>query len=107
LIFRRFRFYGTAPRRMMHTLHPILVLKNLFVKRDASKIPSGNYYCYDEKGTCPYWKSYQNRKRHGLSPFNGFAGCLYLNYYDFPLLNGLCKICGENEIYEEDVENET
>lgn len=52
----------SAPRRMMHTLHPILVLKNLFVRRDASKIPIGNYYCYDEKGTCPYWKSYQNRK---------------------------------------------
>lgn len=60
---------------------------------NQNKIPHG-YYCYDEKGVCPYWS-----KRADLpEQENGF--CSYLNKSDVQLLGGLLwdqvKECGIN-----------
>ncbi len=45
------------------------------IKKDKTKIPYG-YYCYDEKGVCPYWKKVSGEKYE-----TGF--CKYLGHGDW------------------------
>ena len=91
--------------------------------KDKSVIPKG-MYCYDEKGTCPYWSC--NKTKH--SQENGYCSFLEkadweenprLNaeaewhdsegniveqddYLPMSLLWDKCKECGENEYTDED-----
>lgn len=58
---------------------------------DVTKIPKNTYYCYDENGVCPYFKTLDNKE----PPFN--AWCTFCNDNDLWTLWDMCKMCGENE----------
>lgn len=84
--------------RCMHRYHPWLKIKYLFsprkYKTDKELIPENTFYCYDEKGSCPFIKRIETkRNNHAFSPFNGFRWCTFLNTGDYPDLNDRCKIC--------------
>ena len=106
------------PRRFIHKSHPLLVLKNLFIKRDSNLIPEGQYcykrisYTTSKDGyvvsgkveACSYFEEYTSN-RHALSPLDGFCGCKYMNRYDDPCINDMVKVCNENIGDEQETED--
>jgi hypothetical protein len=83
---------------IMHHSHPLLYiyyyLQHLHDRKKADLIPKDTMYCCGHCGanTCPFVKEHYGNN-HGLSPFNGFNWCTYLNAGDYPEFNDLCKIC--------------
>lgn len=66
------------------------------MNKDISKIPRG-IYCYDENGTCPYWRKVGE---------NGFCDYMELGdeNLDIGLLWDQCKECGINEGEEDETD---
>lgn len=79
--------------------------EDIEVGNDTSDIPKNTFYCYSDKGTCPYYREDARFK----SDLYGFgyvpsAWCDYLNVnsavldhkgncYEAHLLYDMCKIC--------------
>lgn len=66
-----------------------------FLRKLAMKflIPKG-FYCYDENGTCPFYRKDYRDDYYG-------SHCVYLNQSDEEAgieLIDQCKVCGEKEI---------
>lgn len=70
---------------------------------DTSVIPRG-YYCYDDKGKCPYWELHKDKPKGE----NGF--CKYMGTGDWEeeglsLLFDQCKGCNVNMYTDEEIED--
>lgn len=86
---------------------------------DTSVIPRG-YYCYDEKGTCPYWELREDKPKqaNGFCKFMGTGdweeeeGDVVDDHYSLirnqscsSLLWDQCKECGINKYTDEEIED--
>lgn len=71
-------------------------MRKLRAEKGDSVIPSGGY-CYDSKGTCPYWDKSEIHEEQN----NGFCWFKGRGDWSDPLSCGLlwdqCKECGINE----------
>lgn len=56
-------------------------------------IPKNTFYCYDNKGICPYHRTFNCKDKQ--SPFNNW--CVFCNDTDGLILWDDCKICGVSE----------
>lgn len=70
---------------------------------NTSVIPKG-YYCYDDKGKCPYWELREDKPKEE----NGY--CKYLQAGDWErngtsLLFDQCKECSINKYTDEEIED--
>jgi len=67
----------------------------------AEKLIPHGCYCYDEQGVCPFWEKII-KEEEGHEYETGY--CYFLQEEDCILLWDQCKICGENDFTQEELE---